>query len=314
MENTNTNTDIDTTAEAIGSQATESEVQSDTEASSTEQQSAPKLSRKVKLKIDGSEVEEELPFEIDETNEEAVKFLKRHLQMSKASAKRMTEAAQLRKQAESFIHSLQNDPMAVLSNPQIMGNEKFRAIAEEFLAQQLQNELLSPEEREKQELQNRLRRYEEAERRAHEKQEQEQIETLQQHYAEQFQTTIVNALTHSGLPQNPFTVKRMAQLMQKSIENGIDLSPEDLSALVRDDYKRELAALIGSSNGETILSLFGEDAANKIRKHDLEKLKATQFQPKPSTQQPVPSNSDTPPKRALSRDEWREYLDKKISD
>lgn len=245
----------------------------------------PKLSKKLKLKIDGAEVEEELPFEIDENNKEQVEYLKRNLQMSKVANKRMSESAATRKQAEQFIEMLQNDPMRVLSNPKLMGEEKFQKIAEEFLAKKIQAQMMTPEERQRAEMEERLRKYEEQEKTNKEKAEQEQMQALQAHYQESYTKTITQALESSNLPKNPYTVKRMAQLLQQNIKHGLDLEPSHLAQLVREDYQKELASLINAANPEQIIAMFGEDTVNKLRKHDLQKLKSSltpqrQFAPK----------------------------------
>lgn len=237
--------------------------------------SGPKLSKKLKLKIDGAEVEEELPFEIDENNKEQVEYLKRNLQMSKVANKRMSESAATRKQAEQFIEMLQNDPMRVLSNPKLMGEEKFQKIAEEFLAKKIQAQMMTPEERQRAEMEERLRKYEEQEKTNKEKAEQEQMQALQAHYQESYTKTITQALESSNLPKNPYTVKRMAQLLQQNIKHGLDLEPSHLAQLVREDYQKELASLINASNPEQIIAMFGEDTVNKLRKHDLQKLKSS---------------------------------------
>lgn len=263
--------------------------------------------RALKLKVDGEEFEEQLPFEIDESNKEQVEFLKRHLQMSKAASKRMNEAALTRKQAEQFIQALQNDPMKVLSNPKVMGEEKFRAIAESYLAKQLQDQLLSPEERKRIEMEEKLRGYEEQEKTQRETAEQEQIQQLEQHYAQQYQKTIIDALQTSNLPKNPFTVRRMAELMQKNLQHGLDLEPQYLAQLVREDYQKELVSLIGSSDADQIIAMFGDDVANKIRKADLAKFKSAK--PTFNNQQTATPKSES--NKRMRADEFEAYLKRK---
>jgi hypothetical protein len=239
------------------------------------QPAGPKLSRKIKLKIDGEEFDEELPFDYDESDAKQVDYLKRQLQLSKVANKRMNESAMTKKQAEQFIQALQNDPMRVLSNPKLMGEEKFQKIAEEFLAKKLQDQMLSPEEKKHRDMEERLRQYEDQEKTNKEKAEQEQMQALQAHYQESYTKTITQALDTSNLPKNPYTVKRMAQLLQQNIKHGLELEPSHLAQLVREDYQKELASLISTSNPEQIIAMFGEETVNKLRKHDLEKLKSS---------------------------------------
>lgn len=254
--------------------------------------------KKYKIKVDGNEEEVELDLNDEQT-------LVRHLQMSKAASKRMNEAAITKKQAEQFINALKTDPVRILTDPRIMGNEKFQAIAEEFLAKKLQEQMLSPEERKHIEMEERLRKYEESEKKAKEEAEQKQIAQLEAHYAQQYQKTIIEALQSTSLPKNAFTVKRMAELMQKNIQHGLELEPQHLAQLVKEDYQRELVGLIGGSDADQIIAMFGEDVANKIRKHDLAKLKSKLGPQASGKESPRPKQDAG---RKMRPDEYEAYL------
>lgn len=258
--------------------------------------------KKYKIKVDGNEEEVELDLNDEQT-------LVRHLQMSKAASKRMNEAAITKKQAEQFINALKTDPVRILTDPRIMGNEKFQAIAEEFLAKKLQEQMLSPEERKHIEMEERLRKYEESEKKAREEAEQKQIAQLEAHYAQQYQKTIIEALQSTSLPKNAFTVKRMAELMQKNIQHGLELEPQHLAQLVKEDYQRELVGLIGGSDADQIIAMFGEDVANKIRKHDLAKLKS-KLGPQASGKESSRPKQDAG--RKMRPDEYEAYLRGKL--
>lgn len=293
----------------VASESTVTETQQIEGTQENDSQPVPKMSKRMKIKVDAQEFDEELPFEFDENNKAQVDYIRRHLQMSKAASKRMQEAAVTRKQAEQFLDALNNDPMRVLSNPKIMGEDKFREIAEAFLSKKLQEQMLSPEERSRLEKEDRLRKYEEQEKQRQEAEQSEKIQRLQEHYTDHYQKVIVGALEGSNLPKNPFTVKRMAELMQKNLQYGMELEPSTLAQLVREDYQKELVALIGSSNPEQILGLFGEEVSQKIRKHDLEKLKAGN--PGFGQRSPHTPNQTSNPAKPMNRDEWKAMLDKR---
>lgn len=254
-------------------------------------QTPPPAKKKFKYKADNQEIEEEL----DDSE------IASRLSLAKAAQKRMQEASMTKKQAEQFFQALQNDPMSVLSNEKIMGQKKFREIAERFLLQQIEQESLTPEQRAQAEKDRRLQEYERQEKEQKSKAEQEQLAHLENHYAQEYQKTIISALNSSSLPKNDFTVARMASLLQKNLQHGLDLPPQALAQLVREDYERELKSLIGSSEGEQILRLLGEDVANKIRKHDLSKFQLKN--PGPKRHETV---ENEPPKKMSSRehDEW----------
>lgn len=257
--------------------------------------------KKFKVKVDGNEEEMEL-----DLNDEAA--LIRHLQMSKAASKRMNEAATTRKQAEQFIQALQQDPMRVLNDPRVMGEEKFRAIAEQFLSKKLQEQMLTPEERKRIEMEEKLRTYEDQEKSQKQEAEAKQIEQLEQHYAQQYQKTIIEALQGSNLPKNPFTVRRMAELMQKNLQHGLELEPQHLAQLVKQDYQSELVSLIGGSDADQIIAMFGDDLANKIRKHDLAKFKSSQPGFKQSQNQPPPREAGPSVSKKMRPDEYEAFI------
>lgn len=265
------------------------------------EQAAPVAERrKYTYKVDGKEVSEEL------TDDD----VKKHLSMSKAAYKRMSEAAESKKQSEQLIRMLRENPEAVFENEQIMGNKKFRDIAEAYLAKQLESEMLTPEQRQQKQMQSELEKYRESERKQKEAQESQQMEQLQQHYAQEFEKNIIKGLSSQNLPKTPTTVKRMAQLMAKNLEHGLDLPPEAIAELVRQDYVRDIQELFGSTEADALLSLLGDGVSNKIRQADLKKLKANNpF----GIRQPVQSSgSQEQSTQKMSKEEWKERLNKKV--
>lgn len=254
--------------------------------------------KKFKYKADGAEIEEEL-----DDNEIASR-----LSLAKAANKRMQEAANVNKQVENFIKQLKEDPIKVLSNENLMGSKKFREIAENFLIQQLEEESMSPEQKAMRERDTKLAQYEQQEKERQQAIEQEKQSKLEQHWAQEYEKTIMTALQSSNLPKNEFTVRRMAELMQKNLDMGLDLDANMLSQLVKEDYMSEQKALIGGATAEQLISMFGEDIANKIRKYDLGRIQQKNPVPK-KIEQPT---SEVAPKR-MSQREYTEYLRNKFS-
>lgn len=274
-----------------------------TELVQSEQQTPATLKKKFKIKVDGQELEEELDLNDEDT-------IRRHLQMSKAAQKRMQEAAKERQKAERFIRQLKEDPISVLTNPDLGVN--FRDIAEQYLAQQLEAEIMSPEQRKVMEAERIIREKEEQTRKTREAEEQAQLEQLQEHYAQDYQKKITQALSESGLPKTRNTVKKMAYFLHQNVKFGLDLTPKDLAAMVKEDYIRDIQDLFGSTDGDTLLGILGDDISNKIRKSDLNRIK-TKVAPVNSNQA-ISGQHKEEKKKFVNRDEWRAYLDKKVSE
>jgi len=97
--------------------------------------------KKLKLKVDGQELEEELPFEIDD-NPEAVEYMTRQLQMSKAAQKRMGEHAQLQKEVKHFLEELRKNPKKILADPSIGIDVK--QLAAQIIEEEIANAQKSP--------------------------------------------------------------------------------------------------------------------------------------------------------------------------
>lgn len=251
--------------------------------------------RKFTYKADGQEIHEEL----DDTE------IVRRLSLSKSAMSRMNEAHKTKQQAEALIREFQDNPAGLFKK---LDATKARSAAEAFLLEQIKAEMMSPEERERQEMKRKLQSYEEQENKVKQDQQAKQDAELQARYTQTYSDTIIKALETSGLPRVPSTVKRMASLMYKNLELGLDLSPADLVDEVKKSYYSEFKEMFGGSDASFILSMFGDDVANKIRKHDLAKFQ----QGSGSKAKSEPQVGDEQAKRTMTRDEYREYLDKKF--
>ena len=309
MSDTNSNVPADSTAPVESSEATtESTSENLSDQPGEAKASAAPVQpnkKKFKFKVDGQEVEEEL-----DLNDEVM--IKKHLSMSKAAYKRMQEAAQVKRQNEQFVKMLMQDPIKVLTHPQFGGGKKFRELAERYLAGELENELLTPEQRNQRDREAKLRNYEEQEKQFRQQQEQAQMQKLQDHYAQDFEQKIMRGLSSQGIPKTARTVKRMAELMSKNLQHGLELEPEALAEIVKQDYISEMKEMFGATEGDALLSLLGDDVSNKIRKSDLARLR----NPNPTqgfskSNQPNPTSVQPTPKEPMTKEQWKEWIDKR---
>lgn len=271
----------------------------DQESQENEKQKVIANIKKLKLKVDGEEFEEEI-----DLNDEA--RLIKELQLARAAKKRMAEASEKSKKAWSIIEQFEKDPMELISK-----HPKGFEIAEQILLKKLQDEMMTPEEKaaltEKSELEQlRAWKKEQEDRALAEK---AQIEEAR--YAEHYQKMIIGALEQSQLPKSPELVKRLAYLIKKNEEIGIELDATDLANELKSEMQGVLKALTKDSDAATLLGLLGDDIAKKIRKHDIEKLKAKQFGGSPTKNKAeIPTFKKT--KGYISFDDWREQTEKKL--
>jgi hypothetical protein len=248
--------------------------------------------RKLRVKIDGEEAD------VDE--EELV----RDYQKFRAAEKRFQEASRMRKEADALIDLLRNDPVKALEHPAIGKN--FKELAEEFLIEQLKREQLTPEQRELMDTKQKLAELERQQEMAKQHAEQERIKQLADHYEQEIQKGIIDALQTSGLPKTNVTIKRMAYYMHRALEQGYEVSPKDVVDLVRKDYQREIQDLLGAAGDDVLESLLGP-VGQKLRKLDVKRVKSKVAIEDDENVQ-VGTKKDKKEPKKMSVEEFDEYI------
>lgn len=257
--------------------------------------------KKLKLKVDGEEIEDEIDFNDEEG-------LKRKLQLSYAAKKRMEEAKAAKAKAFEIIKAFEEDPANVFKK---LG-PKGREAAERFLLEQIQEEAMDPKDKELRDLKKFKEEIEAEKERTKQEREKQALAEQEAKYAQEFQKTIIDALGKSGLPKSPEMVKRFARIMQKNLELGLELTADDLVDEVKSDITSIIKSIVGEADGDHLISLFGEDVANKIRKSDIRKLQEKQgqvFQQRSTKQefQPQPKSG-----KPMSMAEWKRSLEERV--
>lgn len=256
-------------------------------------QAAGNTPKTYKLKIDGEEVE------VSEDE------LLSGYQTRKASQKRFEDAAKLRKEAEQTLEYLKKYPSQALEK---LGFN-VRELAENYIAEQLDLESMTPEQKRIREYEQKLRAYEDREKGIADQKAQEEAARLRTHYEQDYSTKIQEALQTANLPKTPYTVKRMAQLMSQALEQGYDVNPKDIVHIVKEDYINDFKQLWGASDGDTLINILGKDVADKIRKTQLAKVNAKTVI-NPLATRPVASAAHEAPKskNKMSMAEFRESM------
>lgn len=264
------------------------------EASSQEtvKEAAAEALRKFKVKVDGEELE------VDEDE------LKRGYSHQKAANKLFQEAKMGRKQAEEFV-MMMRDPKTFFETAKKLGHDP-RELAEKYLANQLEDELMDPKDKELRELKEFKTQKERDEAEAKQKEEQKLVETLKTKFAKEYSDQFVGALQQSGLPPTKNTVGRMASYISRAAGIGFKMSADDAARLVKEDLAMEHRAIIGDSDGEVLIKYLGEDITNKVRKYDTGRLKNPEANLRTPVEQGKTRERGTPHRRMTPR-EWRDY-------
>lgn len=252
---------------------------------------AKELKKRLKLKIDGQEIEEEIDFNDDDG-------LKRHLQKSKAFDKRVKEFTGFKSQVDQFFQQLQQDPEAILEQLGFNVDD----LATKRLQRKVEEMQKSPEQLEKEKMAKELetlRKEKEALKKA---QEDAQMESLRNQQAAEIENSISSALddSKSRLPKNnPKVMAMIAQNMLMAIENGYnDVTVSDIIPIVERQWKDELRSYFDTSSEDLIEELVGKGNLDRLRKKRLSKRPKAAEQMVPVNKQILDTGSAKPKEEA----------------
>jgi hypothetical protein len=221
--------------------------------------------KKLKLKVDGKDFEEEVNLDDDD-------YLTKQLQLAKAAQKRMGEYATLEKQVKAFLEELKSNPRKVLSDPNIGIDVK--QLAASIIEEEIENSKKTPEQLEREKLQTRLQELEEERKKEKEDFQTKEFDRLQQQAYERYDVQMSQALEKSDLPKSPYIIKKMADYMLMGLTEGLDVTPEDVLPLVREEMQSDLKQMFAVMPDEVIEGIVGKDVFNRIRKKNITKGKA----------------------------------------
>jgi hypothetical protein len=224
--------------------------------------------RRLKLKIDGQE---------HDLSEEEVMQL---ASLSAGAQKRFSEAAALRKQAEEAVAYLKANPAEAMKK---LGLDP-RKFSEEFLVDALKREAESPEQKKVREYEEKIRSYETAEKQRQEAAARKAAEdkanadraaqeAKTKEIAERYEKVFIEALEKSGLEKNAYTIKRMAEFQKINRKMKLDLTPDSLAKLVKEDVEKEVVTTVKDRTGDQLMELLGPDLIKRITKAQIAKLK-----------------------------------------
>lgn len=96
-----------------------------------------------------------------------------------------------------------------------------------------------------------------------------QIDEAEQQIDQQISTLLEN---NPHLPNSPETSKRIANMVYIGLQSGVDLDPDDLVDIVKQDYHTEFQGMASHMSGEELHSMLGEDVCKKLREFELSKI------------------------------------------
>lgn len=260
--------------ESEGSEQPRSDAEIEADKSLTKKEkAAEKRLNKLKIKFNGKEMDEDLPFDIPDTPE-ATEYMRKHIQMSKLSQHKAQEYASLEKQAIEFIQALKENPEAVLADPRVGIDVK--KLATQIIEKEIANARKSPEQLELERTQAELKALREARELEAKQLKEREFQANVEKYYEQLETQMTQGLEQHKLPRNDIVVGMIVNYLEEATANNLKVSVSDVIPLVKEEMKNNFKALASSMSPEDLEDWVGKEVLSNYRKSNLKKVKENQ--------------------------------------
>lgn len=199
-------------------------------------------------------------------------------QLKKASLDRMNQASKQEQMARDVLKRFSGKDKAAFKE---LGIDPYEW-AESMLSEKIQQDLLTPEQREKNELLSKIAAYEQEKKSADDASKQAEFQKAYNFHAQDLDNKFTEALKTAKVPKTAATVRRMADYMMKFANAGQNVEPADVISYVKQDYMEEHQQLWGESDLDQLYEQFGKANIDKlIKAHNAKMSKAD---PTPSRQ------------------------------
>lgn len=218
--------------------------------------------KKLKLKVDGQEYEEEIDFNDDER-------LKRALQKEKAFDKRVQEFSTMQKQVEEFIHSLKGNPFEVLKQMDV----NIEDLVLDYAKKAVEESEKSPEQIAREKMERELEELRQEKERIAKEKEAAELERMRNEHAQQIESDIKSALdsVETILPKkNPRVLSMIAETMLLAMNNGYpEITAKEVIPLVEKRFESDFRSMFDVFPEEIIERVVGKPNLDRLRKKRL---------------------------------------------
>jgi hypothetical protein len=218
------------------------------------------------------------------------------------AAKLRKEAAEAKEQAQQIVAGMSKDYKAAL---RAAGHDPIK-VAEQILAEALEEYQLTPEQKEARDAKAKLAEYEQREQEQKQAHEEAQRAAAVAQWEQRFDAGFTQAIQTSGLPKTAKVVSRMAEKVELYWGQGVQVPLDEIAAEVKQDLIQERRELLQSAKDEQLAELFDESELEKARKLILRKAQA-------SAPKPIPQHSSAPKKVSSGKGLTRAELEARIS-
>lgn len=240
--------------------------------------------KKLKLKVDGEEIEEEIDFNDDER-------LKRALQKEKAFDKRSQEFSSLQKQVGEFVDSLKGNPFQVLEQMGIQVED----LVLDYAKRAVEESEKSPEQLAREKMEKELDDLRKEKERLAKEKENTELERMRNEHAQQIEADIKGALdaTDTILPKkNPRVLSMIAETMLLAMNNGYpEVTAKDVIPLVEKRFESDFRSMFDVFPEEIIERVVGKPNLDRLRKKRIKNRRP----PESAKQAVKPTNGSSKP-------------------
>lgn len=254
--------------ESAGGGVSESaDLSSDDDSGEESQEAAPtpaeiKKYKQMKLKFNGKESVEDLPFEVDDVQ---LEWMTKQRQKAMLADSKAQDYSQLEREIGAFIQELRTNPKKALANPAI--GLDIKEFAAQILQEEIEQSQKTPDQIRQEELQRELEELKAEREREKQEFSQKELERLTEREYERYDNLMSSAIESSDLPKSPYVVKKMTEYMMMGIENGIDVQPSDIIPILRDEIHRDIQDMFQVMPAEVIEQIIGKQNLDKLRKN-----------------------------------------------
>jgi hypothetical protein len=242
------------------------------------EQALAEMLQEFELKVNGKTVKESINL-----NDKA--RIQKALQMEKAAQEAFQGKASSDKQlkeyeatVDQFFKKLQENPMEILSNPDLnISREQRRQLAEMILNDELDLEAKSPEQIELESAKKELLKLQEEKKSSEKAKQDAEFSRLQNEAAIQIEKEIMEAIDVGELPKSNYITQKMADLAYIAFTNGIDIDMKELVPMVKKQYIDDMRDMLAKLPDDLVEDLISRDRVKKIRTNYLSTMKKQQL-------------------------------------
>ncbi len=197
---------------------------------------------------------------------------------AKVSAKQASDA-------QAILDMMQNNPKEFAKRCRAAGIDPNK-VATEILYEQIQNNSLTPEQKELKEYKEKEAEAEALKKQTEEAAKQADIDLKTREWAVKFETDLKTALDAKKLPMSRLTLALTAQYIDAGLAEKKEYTVEQVLPYVLRDLKNIHTSTMGSLEGDALLEYIGEDLSNKIAKARVARYQKGAVTPPPVSKEP----------------------------